>query len=162
MVCIAILSCTHTHFPCRRVWNRLQRKVAQKDYRKNSCNQDHKRYCLESVCVHSDIVKNNQLFYGLGSLIEGVVDDYIEKCAKFSQLKHPNVMEIVGVCLDGGAVPFLVMPFMSNGNLLQYLKTNRKNLVLPANNPPNELVGNMVFFAFVVSGSFFQTFFHRT
>ena len=59
---------------------------------------------------------------------------------KLSQLKHPNVMEIVGVCLDGGAVPFLVMPFMSNGNLLQHLKTNRNKFNIISNTTPDELV----------------------
>ena len=68
------------------------------------------------------------------------MDCFLEECVKLSQLKHPNVMEIAGVCLDGGAVPFLVMPFMSNGNLLQYLKTSRKKFVLPANHSPDELV----------------------
>ena len=60
---------------------------------------------------------------------------------RISQLKHPNIMEIIGVCLDGVAVPFLVMPFMSNGSLLQYLKTNRKKFVLPTNKHPDEMVG---------------------
>ena len=78
--------------------------------------------------------------YLTGFILEDIVDDFREECMKLSQLKHPNIMETVGVCLDGGAVPFLVMPFMSNGNLLQHLKTNRKKFVLPANKPPDELV----------------------
>ena len=69
------------------------------------------------------------------------MDNFLEECAKLSQLQHPHVMEIVGVCLDRDSIPFLVMPFMSNGNLLQYLKTNRKKLVLPKNRNQDELVG---------------------
>ena len=68
------------------------------------------------------------------------MENFLEECVKLSQLKHPNVMEIIGVCLDGGTVPFLVMPFMSNGNLLQHLKTNRKNIVFPPTKSPDELV----------------------
>ena len=68
------------------------------------------------------------------------MDDFLEECVKLSQLKHPNVMEIVGVCLDRGSVPYLVMPFMSNGNLLQYLKTNREKLVVPDDKHSDEVV----------------------
>ena len=48
-----------------------------------------------------------------------------------STLNHPNVLTLMGVCLDGGPAPFLVMPFMFNGSLLSYLKKERENLVLP-------------------------------
>ena len=48
-----------------------------------------------------------------------------------STLDHPNVLTLMGVCLDGGPAPFLVMPFMFNGSLLSYLKKERDNLVLP-------------------------------
>ena len=75
-----------------------------------------------------------------------VVDNFVEECVKLSKLKHPNIMEIVGVCLDGGAVPFLVMPFMSNGNLLKYLKNNKKTFVLPVNNSPDKLVSLVIYF----------------
>ena len=48
-----------------------------------------------------------------------------------STLNHPNVLTLMGVCLDGGPAPFLVMPFMFNGSLLSYLKKERDNLILP-------------------------------
>ena len=41
-----------------------------------------------------------------------------------------NVLALVGVCLDGGPAPFLIMPFMANGSLLDYLKKNRETLVV--------------------------------
>jgi len=43
---------------------------------------------------------------------------------------HPNVLNLVGVCLDGGPVPFIIMPFMFNGSLLSYLRKERNNLIL--------------------------------
>ena len=48
-----------------------------------------------------------------------------------STFDHPNVLTLVGVCLDGGPAPYIVMPFMFNGCLLSCLKKKREELVLP-------------------------------
>ena len=58
-----------------------------------------------------------------------------------SSFDHPNVLTLIGVCLDGGPAPYLVMPFMFNGNLLSYLKNKRDDLVLP---PQQEMDSNGV------------------
>ena len=49
---------------------------------------------------------------------------------------HPNVMPLLGVCLDAGcpeaeSAPCLVMPYMANGSLLTYLRKAKKVVVLP-------------------------------
>ena len=44
-------------------------------------------------------------------------------------LKHPNVMSLIGVCFDG-EMPMILMPFMSNGNVLGYVKQNKWELLL--------------------------------
>ena len=46
-----------------------------------------------------------------------------------SRFKHTHVMGLIGVCLDAGPAPYIVMPYMANGSLLKYLKRERKNLV---------------------------------
>ena len=46
------------------------------------------------------------------------------------QFDHPNVLQLVGVCLDGGPAPYIIMPFMANGSLLSHLKEERENLVV--------------------------------
>ena len=43
---------------------------------------------------------------------------------------HPNVLTLIGVCLDGGPAPYIVMPFMFNGSLHSHLKKERSNLVI--------------------------------
>ena len=43
--------------------------------------------------------------------------------------EHPNVMTLVGVCLDGD-MPLLIMPFMSNGNILEYVRHHKQELLL--------------------------------
>ncbi|CAI8013257.1 Tyrosine-protein kinase receptor UFO [Geodia barretti] len=42
--------------------------------------------------------------------------------------KHTNVMSLVGVCLNGD-IPLLIMPFMSNGNVLEFVKHHREELL---------------------------------
>ena len=40
---------------------------------------------------------------------------------------HPNVMSLIGLCIEG-EMPLLIMPFMSNGSLLDYVRQNREKL----------------------------------
>ena len=47
-----------------------------------------------------------------------------------SRFKHPHVMGLIGVCLDAESAPYIVMPYMANGCLLNYLKKESNNLVL--------------------------------
>ena len=42
--------------------------------------------------------------------------------------QHPNVMSLIGVYLDAGPGVSIIMPFMANGSLLDYLKRERNNL----------------------------------
>ena len=58
------------------------------------------------------------------------VDKFVEESLKMSRFKHAHVMGLIGVCLDAGPAPYIVMPYMANGSLLQYLKKERQNLVL--------------------------------
>jgi serine/threonine protein kinase len=37
---------------------------------------------------------------------------------------------LIGICLDAGPSPYLVLPFMENGSLRSYLKKNGCNLLL--------------------------------
>ena len=72
----------------------------------------------------------------------------IDEVMKMEQFDHPNVMSLIGVCMDseGGGGPCIVMPFMAKGSLLQYLRDNRKSLRVE--NPESEDVRahKMLFF----------------
>ena len=46
------------------------------------------------------------------------------------ELKHPHVMSLLGVCLDAGPAPYIVLPYMGNGDLLSFLKKNRDSLLV--------------------------------
>ena len=58
------------------------------------------------------------------------VRELLMECAKMQKFDHPNVLKLIGVCLDGGPAPYIVMPFMANGSLLSYLKKQRDNLIV--------------------------------
>ena len=42
-----------------------------------------------------------------------------------SNLDHPHVLGLIGICLDPSNSPFLLLPFMKNGDLKTYLKNKR-------------------------------------
>ena len=47
-----------------------------------------------------------------------------------SRFKHAHVMGLIGVCLDADSAPFIIMPYMTNGSLLKYLKLERECIVI--------------------------------
>ena len=49
-----------------------------------------------------------------------------------ASFEHPNVMSLIGVCLDG-EMPLLIMPFMSKGSVLEYVRHNKEDLLLETN-----------------------------
>ena len=56
----------------------------------------------------------------------------VEEIIKMQAFNHPNVMTLIRVSFDMNEVPSMVMPLMTNGNLLSYLKRDRIRLVIPA------------------------------
>ena len=68
------------------------------------------------------------IFY-LGDFDQVQVDKFVKESTKMSRFKHSHVMGLIGVCLDTDSAPYIIMPYMANGSLLNYLKKERKNLV---------------------------------
>ena len=62
----------------------------------------------------------------------------LNECSKMKNFSHSNVLTLRGVCLDGGTVPYLIMPFMANGSLLAYLKKNRETLIVICENKDDD------------------------
>ncbi|XP_064389990.1 uncharacterized protein LOC135337903 isoform X2 [Halichondria panicea] len=52
---------------------------------------------------------------------------------KMKDFNHPHVMPLIGVCLDAGPGVSMVMPHMTNGSVLDYLKKERSGLKLTDN-----------------------------
>ena len=67
-------------------------------------------------------------------------------------LDHPNVLGLVGVCVDAGPAPYLVMPYMAQGSLLSYLKKHRPDLVFFEEAEQNEdKVATLVIMAYIAT-----------
>ncbi len=69
------------------------------------------------------------------------VDAMLQEAAKMKDFEHPNVLNLIGVSVDTGGGPYIVMPFMANGSLLTYLRKERHNLTV-AEGASSELVRN--------------------
>ena len=65
-----------------------------------------------------------------GSYSDDDLQGFIQESLKMKELNHAHVMNLIGVCLDAGPAPYIVLPFMGNGDLLSYLRKHRKNLLV--------------------------------
>lgn len=55
------------------------------------------------------------------------VEDFIAESAIMLDFHHPNVLSLVGVCFDTeDQLPIILLPFMANGDLRAYLKSQRR------------------------------------
>ena len=75
----------------------------------------------------------------LGDFDQSKVDQFVEESLKMSRFKHSHVMGLIGVCLDTGSAPFIIMPYMANGSLLKYLRRERESIVLSEDNDKEEV-----------------------
>ena len=52
--------------------------------------------------------------------------EFFSESLTMKDFDHPNVLGLIGVCLDSpNGIPYLVIPFMRNGSVKEYLKSNR-------------------------------------
>ena len=54
----------------------------------------------------------------------------MKESEKMMKFKHPNVLNLIGVCIEAGDTPYIVMPYMANGSLLVYLRKERPHLTI--------------------------------
>ena len=58
------------------------------------------------------------------------LNSLVEECTKMAHFNHRNVLSLIGVCIDVGEAPYLVMPYMEIGSLLTYLRKERAQLTI--------------------------------
>lgn len=66
----------------------------------------------------------------IGHFTQTDVDSLMDESIKMKGFKHTNVLGLLGVCVDAGSAPYVILPFMSNGSLLDWLKRERNRIVL--------------------------------
>ena len=54
----------------------------------------------------------------------------MDEFLRMKDFDHHNVLSILGVCVDAGAAPYIVMPYMSNGSLLEFVRDKRDTFVI--------------------------------
>ena len=66
------------------------------------------------------------MFAALFSICD--MDRLAKEISTMLSFEHTNVMSLVGVCIDG-ELPLLIMPFMSNGCVLEFVKHHKEELL---------------------------------
>ena len=54
----------------------------------------------------------------------------VEESLKMTSFDHPNVMPLLGVCVDLGAAPYLILPYMAQGALVNYLIKHKDKYII--------------------------------
>ena len=81
------------------------------------------------------------LFFFKGFFDQKTAADMMKESAKMQNFQHPHVLNIIGVCVDAGPAPYIIMPFIANGSLLAYIKKEKTHLVIP-NDADDELASS--------------------
>ena len=76
----------------------------------------------------------------LDTFDQGDVDSLIEESIKMYRFNHVNVLNLLGVCLDSGHSPYIVLPYMKNGSLLNWLRRERSRIVLEKASSEDEVM----------------------
>lgn len=72
----------------------------------------------ERICFNTD------LFYTDEADMD-TITSFMQEAVVIKDLKHPNVVELVGVVLQRSAPPYIVTPLTRNGDLGHFLKISR-------------------------------------
>ncbi len=83
-------------------------------------------YTQHCIIVMSQFI----IVYPAGLFSTSNVQSMVCEVNKMQDLHHPQVMSLIGVCLDAGPGIAIVMPYMANGSLFDYLKRERGSLEL--------------------------------
>jgi len=67
------------------------------------------------------------------------ITELLDESLKMKSFSHPNILNLIGVCVDAGPAPYVIMPYMANGSLLHYLRKERPHLTIAEEAEP-ELV----------------------
>ena len=92
------------------------------------------------TCITSPhIIKIIAFFSALSSKVDE--KKMMKELSTMLSFDHPNVMTLIGTCFKRD-IPLIIMPFMSNGNVLEHVKQRREELLLPEGAPETQVKQN--------------------
>lgn len=91
------------------------------------------RECVSCIYVIDKI--------NVGSFTDNNIMELLRESVLMYKFNHPNVLPLVGICLDAGPSPYIVLPYMENGSLLSYVKKNRCSLLTSNETDEEEVRG---------------------
>jgi len=140
------------HFASETMWRLLLFCVAHKLVDDNSVNNNVNQYnnyqyirlqqlaimITITLCIHYIIIMqvcslhHTTIFTFLVATSLNSVKDLVAETAIMKNFSHPNVLQLLGVCMDSSDDDIfkVILPYMSNGDLRNFL---RKNRVEPSN-----------------------------
>ena len=77
------------------------------------------------------LLTNHYFVLPKGFFDQKTATDMMKESEKMQNFQHPHVLNIIGVCVNAGPAPYIIMPFIANGSLLFYIKKEKTNLVVP-------------------------------
>ena len=81
------------------------------------------------VSVHKQLVNKFLNIFVIDLRSKNEVEEFFDESILMMDFKHPNILGLAGVCFDTpDGVPFIILPFMANGSLKDYLKNKRTHL----------------------------------
>ena len=86
----------------------------------------------------------NNYYFITGSFYDDELQDLISESLKMKELRHPNVVNLLGVCLDAGPAPYIVLPYMANGDLLSYLRQHKDCLLVAKDSEENKVLKSLI------------------
>ncbi len=58
------------------------------------------------------------------------LESFFAESLLMKDFRHPNILELAGVCFDTpDGVPYIILPFMANGSLNDFLKKKRTHII---------------------------------
>ena len=92
---------------------------------------------LKMIHTCIEFIHMNFFLY-IGFFEHNQVVEMIRESLRMLDFQHPHVLSIIGVCVDAGPAPYIVIPFMDNGSMLDYIKKEKKSLVVTEGGPDCE------------------------
>ena len=77
------------------------------------------------------------MWFSAGSLSHSELDALVEESLLMSRFDHRNVMKLIGVSIENNNTLYIVMPFMTHGSLLSYLRSHRAELTIDNDDDPD-------------------------